>query len=77
MKMKILTDFQICISVPLKKQNSLHISKIKFLNGQGGYVLVVSTLKLFLLKNVSMSKNLICFNIFIILATIINVSIII
>ena len=63
----------------LRKQNPLYISKIKFRNGQGGHVLVVSALKLSTFKKCTYVKGFfkICCNIFIFLAIIINISIII
>ena len=42
----------------LRKQNPLHILKREFGNGKGGYVLVVSALKLFTLKKCTYVKKI-------------------
>ena len=57
MNLNIKGDFQICISVPLRKQNPLYISKIKFRNGQEDHVLVVSALELSTFKKCTYVKK--------------------
>ena len=52
-----LKNCEINCQIILRNQNPLYNSKIKFGNGSGGHVLVVSALKLFPFKNCTYIKN--------------------
>ena len=52
-----LINCEINCQIILRNQNPLYNLKIKFGNGSGGHVLVVSALKLFPFKNCTYVKN--------------------